>query len=112
VYFWLMYASIGVILTAPFVFFARRRVEWQWWELGAYVLPFWIWAALVVTGSQPKSLANLGEVGNLLIALVVLAIVRVAVGRHRAATSLAVFGQAALCGAAALTYFLTPVLPE
>jgi hypothetical protein len=107
-----MYVAIGVILTGPFIFFARKRVEWRWWELGAYVLPFWIWVGLIAKGGQPKSIANLGEIGNLLIALVVLVGVRVVLGRHRAAVGLAMFGQVALCVVAALTYFLTPMLPE
>ena len=111
-YFWVVYMVVGVVLTAPFVFLARRRVVWKWWELGAFVLPFWIWMALMAKGEQPKSLSNLGEVGNLLIALVVPAVVRVVVGRRRPALGLAVSGQAALCAVAALTYFLTPMLPE
>jgi hypothetical protein len=67
---------------------------------------------LIAKGGQPKSIANLGEIGNLLIALVVLVGVRVVLGRHRAAVGLAMFGQVALCVVAALTYFLTPMLPE
>jgi hypothetical protein len=57
-------------------------------------------------------LGNLGEIGSLLIALVVLAGVRVVLGRHRTAAGLAMLGQVALCAVAVLTYLLTPMLPE
>ena len=111
-YLWSIYVGIGVVLTAPVVFLTRRRVEWQWWDLAGFILPFWVWMWLMTNSSRPKSLANLGEIGNLLIALAAVAVARALLGRRRGAVVAGVVGQVILVILAGMTYLLTPMLPE
>ena len=105
-------ASLALVLTAPTVFFSRRRVAWQSWELLVFLLPFVIWIALESFGGRSKSISNIGELLGISLAIPIAALVRVALAKRVPQTLLAIVLFAAVCAVAVATYFLTPFLPE
>jgi len=110
---WLIHALIALFLAAPIVCFGRHRADWQFWELFALVVPFSLWAGLMLSDfSVGKSLANLGECIYLSMAVPVAALLRLGLGAtsHRRAYS--AFLIALLCVTAVGVFFLTPPLPE
>ena len=60
---WTMHAVIGAALSAPILFFGRKRIGWASWELLALIVPFFVWVVLMLSplAAGRKSLANLGE---------------------------------------------------
>ncbi len=110
---WLMHAGVAAVLSAPIVFFGRRRVNWQMWALTDFVVPFIIWVCLMDSPlSVGKSLANLAEAFFVSLAVPVAALVRVAVGRAIDERICAGILLAALCCTAAMVFFIVPPLPE
>jgi len=112
-FLWIMHAAIAAVLSAPIVFFGRRRVHWYSWEVLSLVLPFSVWLLLMFSDlSLGKSIANFGE--SLLISLAVpaAALVRVAIGHRAVERSIAIAIIAALCVIAASAFFIVPPLPE
>lgn len=111
---WLVHVGIAALLTAPVVFFGRRRVNWQWWELSAFLVPFAVWALLMLSGLSTgrKSLSNLAEPFYFSVAFPIAAVLRVTMGtrvhEHTSAGGL-IFG---LCVLAAAVFFVVPSLPE
>jgi hypothetical protein len=56
---WLIHAGIAAILSAPIVYFSRKRIHWRRYELLAFIIPFGIWFALCgFTGIRSKTLSN------------------------------------------------------
>ena len=110
---WFVHAAIATVLSAPIVFFGRKRVHWRSWELLALVLPFIVWSLLMFSDlSTGKSLANLGEPFYFSFAVPVAALVRVAVGTRIAERTFAGCLIAALCVVAVGVFFIVPPLPE
>jgi glycopeptide antibiotics resistance protein len=109
---WLAQAIVATVLTAPIAYFGRLRTSWRWWETLALVIPFSIWLLLMSYGHLPKSLSNVGEVGNIALAIPLVALVRVALARRfsQAIAAPILFGL--LCFVPVATYFFTPLLPE
>ena len=111
---WLVQAAIGGALSAPILFFGRKRVGVALWELLALVVPYLVWMILMLSplATGRKSLANLGEPIYISFAMPVLALVRVAIGtkinERVCAASLITF----LSIVAAAIFFLVPFLPE
>jgi hypothetical protein len=109
---WLYHTAIGASLSAPVVFFGRKRVRWSLLDLLAFFIPFGVWVSLMRASDAGKSLANLAEPCFFGFAIPVAASVRVIVGAHvkeRAAT----IGLVALLSLiAAGVYWWTPILPE
>ena len=109
---WVVHSVIGAVLSAPVVYFGRRRVHWGLLDLLAFLLPFAVWEALMVISGIGKSLANLIEPFLFSLAIPLAAFVRVLVGsrdRERAWSIGLVF---LLCLVAASVYWWTPALPE
>ena len=79
IFLWSVHAAIATVLSAPIVFFARKRVHWRWWELSALVLPFAVWLILMHSelATGRKSIANLGEPYLFSLAIPLAALVRV-----------------------------------
>jgi len=110
---WLMHAGIGLILASPIVFFGRRRVMWEWWELLAVVIPFVFWYSLMCSGwSAGKSLANLGECFYISLAIPIVASIRVWLGNKERQRGCAAVLIGLLCVVAVGVFFLTPPLEE
>ncbi len=110
---WLIHVGIAAALSAPIVFFGRKRVHWRSWELLTLVLPFCTWLCLDQSElSLGKSLANLGEPFFFSLAIPVAALVRVAVGTKVNEKIFAGVLIAVLCGVAAAVFFVVPSLPE
>ena len=114
VWIWAMHAGIGAVLCGPIVFFSRRRVHWQWWELAAFVAPFLVWSALMFSelSTGRKSLSNLVEPFFLSAALPLAAVVRVLIGPRAGERAAAGSLLAALCVLAAGVFFIVPSLQE
>lgn len=110
--YWLVYAAIALALSAPFIFLARKRVDWHAWELLAFVLPFSLWAVLVYVNDAGKSLSNLVEPFVFVPAIPMAVLARAIVGRRYDQTRLAAFLIVLLCLVAAGVYLLMPALPE
>jgi hypothetical protein len=111
---WLVHTVIAGVLTAPIIFFGRKRVHWQWWELSAWILPFAVWLFLMFSelSTGKKSLANLGEPFYFSLAIPLAALVRVGVGTRCAERVCSGVLLGMLCGVAAGVFFLVPSLPE
>ena len=110
---WLIHALIALALAAPILFFGRHRAHWQWWELFAVVVPFLLWAGLMLSGlSAGKSMANFGECIYLSLAIPVVAMLRVGLGGLSYRRYYSAFLIALLCVTALGVFFVTPSLPE
>jgi hypothetical protein len=113
-FIWLMHAGIAAVLSTPVVFFGRKRVHWQWWELSAFIIPFAVWALLMFSdlSTGRKSLSNLAEPVYFSVAYPLAAAMRIFIGtrvRERASAGGLILG---LCVLAAVMFFLVPSLPE
>jgi hypothetical protein len=111
---WMMHALLAAALTAPVVFFGRRRVHWLWWESAVFILPFSVWTALSFSDlpAGNKSLGNLVEPFYFSFAILVAAIIRVAIGNRPGNRIIAGILVSAVCGVAAAVFFFVPSLPE
>lgn len=111
---WFAHAAIGIFLAGPILLLGRKRVGWANWQLLALVIPFCIWAALMLSplSDGKKSLANLGEPVYISLAMPVLALLRIVAGRRLGERAYAFGFIAALCAVAIATFFLVPPKPE
>jgi hypothetical protein len=110
---WFLHAVIAGALTAPAVWLSRQRVGWHSWELLAFVLPFALWARLMMSDlSTGKSLANLGEPFYFSFAISAAALIRVGLGQRGNNLIWACALLLGLCGVAVAVFFLVPPLPE
>ena len=109
---WFVHTLIGAVLSAPVVFFGRKRVHWGLFDLTAFLLPFAVWANLMNSSMFSKSLANLGEPFFFSFAIPLAALVRVIAGSHGDERVWSVTLVASLCFTAAAVYCGTPSLPE
>lgn len=111
---WMMQAVIGGALSAPILFFGRKRAGFAGWELLALIVPFTVWMILMLSplATGRKSLANLGEPVCIGFAMPVLALLRVAIGKKITERIYAVTFISALCVVAVAVFFLVPFLPE
>jgi nitrate/nitrite transporter NarK len=63
-------------------YFGRKRAQFKWWELSAFVLPFIVWLVLSALSSKNKGLwSPMVEVFILGCTVPVAALIRVIVGR-------------------------------
>ncbi len=106
--------AIGAFLAGPILWLGRKRAGWASWQFLALVIPFCIWAALMLSplSEGRKSLANLGEPVYISFAMPVLALLRVAVGRRLSERTCAVGFISVLCFVAVATFFMVPFKPE
>lgn len=111
---WFAHAAIGAVLSAPILFFGRKRVGWARWEWLALIIPFCVWMLLMLSplSTGRKSLANLGEPVYISFAMPVLALVRVAIGTRITERVYAASFISALCVIAAAVFFMVPFKPE
>jgi hypothetical protein len=113
---WALQAGVAAVLSFPIVLLARRRVHWYSWELLAFVLPFCAWFALQYFWPTPSSAKGISNAFNepvyIGLAVPVVALIRVLGGRGREADErmLAAILLLALCGVAAIVFFVTPNL--
>lgn len=112
---WSVHFGIAAVLCAPIVFFGRKRVHWQWWELLAFVLPFGVWLLLTASPLSigRKGIGNLVEPFYLALGVPVAAMVRLGVGQRpsrkgRVLVITVLIGV--LCIAAAAVFFIVPPL--
>jgi len=111
---WAIHAVVGAALSAPILFFGRKRVGWARWELLALVIPFCVWVLLALSplAAGRKSLANLGEPIYISFAMPVLALMRVALGTRITERVYAACFITALCVIAGAVFFMVPFKPE
>jgi len=110
---WLIHTLIALVLAAPIVWFGRHRADWRLCELFAVVVPFSLWAGLMLSDfSVGKSLGNLGECIYLSMAVPVAALLRLGFGATSHQRAYSAFLIALLCVTAVGVFFLTPPLPE
>lgn len=111
---WFMHALIGSGLSAPILLLGRKRISWTNWELLAFVIPFLLWTALMVSplSQGRKSLANLGEPIYISFAMPVMALIQVAFGRTLSDRLWAFTSIVTLSVIAAATFFIVPFKPE
>jgi hypothetical protein len=111
---WLAHAGIAAVLSAPIVYFGRKRVHWRPWELLALLLPFAIWTLLMFSklSTSKKSLANLAEPFYFALSIPLATMVRVAIGSRISERACAACILTTLCVVAALMFFFVPCLPE
>ncbi|MEX0713406.1 MAG: hypothetical protein WD278_13705 [Pirellulales bacterium] len=109
---WFVHAAIAVVLSAPVVFLARRRVRWVLYDLLALIAPFIVWAVLMAHGPAGKSLANFGEAFYLGLVVPLALLLRASFGRREPVQRYSLLMTSLLCLAAVAIFFLTPSLPE
>jgi hypothetical protein len=106
--------AIAGVLSLPVIFFGRRRVQWQHWELIGLILPFCIWAVSFwmlnsSSSGRLKGWNNMFEPYLFCLTIPIGAIVRVIVG-YRSQAVCAVIVIVGLCLIAALVALFTPNL--
>ncbi len=109
---WLLYLVPAAVLSAPLWFFGRKRVQWTVLDFAALVLPLLPWLVLIVAGPQPKSLANLIEVGWLGALAPLVPILRLLVKNQVPGRRVAAYGMLIVSLIGVIIYFQTPGLPE
>jgi phosphate/sulfate permease len=109
---WVVQTVTGAVLSAPIVFFGRRRVHWGPLDLLAFLLPFAVWLLLVNSSLKSKSIANLVEPVFIGLAIPVGALLRLAAGDNFQQRKWSVLLAVLLCVTAACIYWWTPSLPE
>lgn len=114
IWLWLIYAFIAGVFAAPIIFFGRKRIHFQRWELLVIILPFVAWAILMFSdlSTGKKSLANLAEPFYFAWAVPLAALIRVWVGQKAPDRLSATILITAVCIIAILSFFLIPPLPE
>jgi hypothetical protein len=79
---WLLYLLPAVPLSLALWYFGRKRAQFKWWELSAFVLPFIVWLVLSALSTKNKGLwSPMVEVFILGCTVPVAALIRVTVGR-------------------------------
>lgn len=114
-FFGLLWGSHAIpiaVVSVPVWFFGRHRVEWWWADFAVGVLPFALWATLMLHDGTGKSLANVVEGVWLGCVIPVSALVRLAVGRKGNRKMISAALLAALCLAAVGLWLFVPALPE
>ena len=111
---WLIHAGIAAILSAPVVYFGRKRVHWHWHELLVFVVPFGIWFALNgILDFVPKNLSNVViEPVIFGLAVPLAALVRVAIGTRISESASVKSLIGAVSVVAVGVFFMVPCLPE
>jgi len=109
---WVLHSVTGAVLSAPVVYFGRKRVHWSALDLLAFLLPFAVWVALMNASSMGKSLANLIEPVFFSFAIPIAALVRLMAGAQAKERAWSIGLVALLCLTAAGVYLWTPALPE
>jgi hypothetical protein len=111
---WLIHAGIAGILSAPIVYFSRKRIHWHRRELLVLIIPFGIWFVLSgFTGIRPKSLANAAfEPAIFGFAVPIVALVRVVIGPRVSESVWFPILIGAVSVVAVSVYFAVPLLPE
>src|SRR5688572_22031394 len=103
---WLIHAAVGATLSAPILWFGRKRTTWTNWQLLALAVPFCVWLALMLSplANGKKSFANIGEPIYISFAMPLAAIFQLTVGKYLnpARTTFLVLGL--LCGVAVATF--------
>jgi hypothetical protein len=114
IWIWMIQAAIGATLSAPILFLGRKRIGWANWELLALIVPFCVWMILMLSplAANRKSIANLGDAFDIGLAMPVLALIRVAIGKKITERVYAISFISTLCVVAAAIFFLVPFLPE
>src|SRR5690349_5138599 len=56
---WGLHASVALVLSLPLLMAGRQRAGWRRWEAIAFVLPFALWAGLMLHDPSSKPPANL-----------------------------------------------------
>ena len=109
---WGYHVFVAGVVAAPILYFGRKRVHWEKWELVAFVIPFAIWSIAILIDGEGKTLSNLGECQVISIAIPVAALIRVFVGQRAKQRILSMLLIVLLCAVGIATYFLMPGLPE
>jgi hypothetical protein len=110
---WLAHAVIGCALAGPILYLGRKRVGWANWEFLALIIPFLVWAVLMVSplSAGKKSLGKIGEPVYISLTMPVLALLRVLLSKRLSETILAASFLIALCVAVAV-FVPVPMKPE
>jgi hypothetical protein len=90
----------------------RKRVHWNLFDFLVLVLPYAAWWTLDATIHRPKSLANLGELLYLGLAVALFPTIRLVVARRLNEKLVATILLTVACLVAAGIYLLVPCLPE
>jgi len=111
---WSAHAVIGCALAGPILYLGRKRAGWANWELLALVIPFCVWAVLMLSplSAGKKSLANIGEPVYISFAMPVLALLRVAISRRLSETIYAASFVTLLSAVAIAVFFMVPFKTE
>ncbi len=78
---WLIYLLPAVIPSLLTSYLGRRRAQFMWWELSAFVLPFVVWVLLALLSKDKGLWSPMVEVFILGCTVPVAALIRVIVGR-------------------------------
>jgi len=108
---WLIHALVGAALAAPVLFLGRKRVGWAGWQWLTLVIPFFLWTLLMISPftSGRGSLLCIGEPILISLALPILAIVRIRIGRSRSERLQSASFLAVLCGIVVTAFFAVPL---
>jgi len=112
---WFIHALIAVVVVSPAVFLTKRRVQWQAFELLAFILPFGVWMGLMFSNlsTGAKSLSNLVvEPALLAVGLILGVLARVVMSGWIPNQTASRYTLGGLCLLGALVFWIVPYLPE
>jgi hypothetical protein len=108
IWFFIHYV-IAVALSAPLIYFGRKRAKWELWEFAVFVVPFLVLMLLMVFGGRYKGYRNfLTEPKYLGIVIPFAVLVRIVAGNVKKKRVWSLTLILLVCGAAVSIYFFTP----
>jgi hypothetical protein len=106
---WPVHVITAIVLSAPLLYFGRRRVSWQPLDCLPLVCPYGIWFVLTLLKPIGKNdLDSVGEPFLLSFAVALAALVRVMIGRKIPERTVSITLTGLLCIAAVVFYFCDP----
>jgi hypothetical protein len=109
---WLVHCLFAGFLSLPLIIFGRKRAHLEGWESIAFLLPFSVWAVLMVISDSGKSLSNLVESQIIALAIPLAVAIRIGIGSFEGRRSYSALLILGLCNFAVGLYFFMPSLPE
>ena len=111
--FWFLHLVPAAGIATPIWFLGKSRVRWFKWEYSILVVPYTLWAILLLYDSTDKTLANVNaEALALGLVVPMVPMVRLAIGQRVSPRAVALVGILAVSMVGVLLWKFTPRLPE
>jgi len=111
--FWLLHLVPAAGIAVPVWYLGRNRIRWFKWEYSTLVVPYTLWAILLLYDSTDKTLANLNaEPLALGLVVPIIPMVRLAIGQRVSPRAVALVGILAVSMVGVLLWKFMPGISE